>query len=653
MNFIEEFQQEKEKIKNIVNNLKVLDREEKEEILKELENDKIKIAVIGQMKYGKSTFINSFIFHSNYLPTSSTPMTAALSEIKYADSEKYEVHFFTEDEFNELKKIEEFKDILEKAERIPNKYSLFGTKKIISRGEFENYVGAEGIYTPIVKMLTIYSPKELLKDAIVVDTPGFNDPIESRDKIAEGFIKEADFIILFLYAGKPFDSTDRSIIIDKLQYLGKAGKVIFVVNKADLLLDEYGSMDAVNDYIKKVLDETIEDYIFSETLKHTLKKAEVVSISSLMALISRVSEKELQNDEILFAYFQKFREDYRIENREELEELSQIKKLESIIQDSIKNEKLKILIQGIKQRIIASLSKKIQDIESEIRSINLKEKLNSLEEIEKSRNSLKRFKESEYENIILPLLGESERKVRDKIDKELGEIRFWLIEEKDEVNFMIQTNNESKKEMVKNFTNLMYQFNSEFKGKISLLIKSFIKEYNEEIREVIRKIFNTLNNSEFAKEFDLDSTVLEKIKDNLLKASLYDLNKNLDKLNIINLPKVNTGWFGDSKEKIKESLKEWLNNTYFSNAERILDTYRVQLLEPIKRAFDKKEERGVIIREFNKAVIEPIDKTLQKRENELKELKNDIKTDKQMLNKLQSQLQALNQAKEKIEKELR
>jgi len=420
-----------------------------------------------------------------------------------------------------------------------------------------------------------------------------------------------------------------------------------------LLLDEYGSMDAVNDYIKKVLDETIEDYIFSETLKHTLKKAEVVSISSLMALISRVSEKELQNDEILFAYFQKFREDYRIENREELEELSQIKKLESIIQDSIKNEKLKILIQGIKQRIIASLSKKIQDIESEIRSINLKEKLNSLEEIEKSRNSLKRFKESEYENIILPLLGESERKVRDKIDKELGEIRFWLIEEKDEVNFMIQTNNESKKEMVKNFTNLMYQFNSEFKGKISLLIKSFIKEYNEEIREVIRKIFNTLNNSEFAKEFDLDSTVLEKIKDNLLKASLYDLNKNLDKLNIINLPKVNTGWFGDSKEKIKESLKEWLNNTYFSNAERILDTYRVQLLEPIKRAFDKKEERGVIIREFNKAVIEPIDKTLQRRENELKELKNDIKTDKQMLNKLQSQLQALNQAKEKIEKELR
>ena len=651
MNFIEEFQQEKEKIKNIVNNLKVLDREEKEEILKELENDKIKIAVIGQMKYGKSTFINSFIFHSNYLPTSSTPMTAALSEIKYADSEEYEVHFFTEDEFNELKKIEEFKDILEKAERIPNKYSLFGTKKIISRYEFENYVGADGLYTPIVKMLTIYSPKELLKDAIVVDTPGFNDPIESRDKIAEGFIKEADFIILFLYAGKPFDSTDRSIIIDKLQYLGKAGKVIFVVNKADLLLDEYGSMDAVNDYIKKILDETIEDYIFSDALKRTLKEAEVVSISSLMALISRVSEKELRNDEILFPYFQKFREDYRIESREELEDLSQIKKLENIIKDSVKNEKLKILIQGIKQRIIASLSKKIQDIESEIRSVNLKEKLNSLEEIKKSKDSLKEFKEKEYKNEVLPVLIEADRKVKRLVDNKLVDIYNYLQENKNGIEIFIRK--ESNKGVIKNkFSNMIKLFNNEFREKILDLLESFRTKYETEVEKSIDTMFGNLEKSKFAKEFDLTTQVLNEIKSNLLNIYKYELVKDAN-LNL-NIPEINDRWwiFGDSIEEIKNKFFNWAMNNYFTNAERILESYKQQLFELIHKAFDKKEERGVIIREFNKAVIEPIDKTLQRRENELKELKNDIKTDKQMLNKLKSQLQALNKAKEKIEREL-
>ena len=50
-----------------------------DEIVEKLEKDTLTIGVIGQMKCGKSTFLNSFVFENDILPAATTPMTAALS----------------------------------------------------------------------------------------------------------------------------------------------------------------------------------------------------------------------------------------------------------------------------------------------------------------------------------------------------------------------------------------------------------------------------------------------------------------------------------------------------------------------------------------------------------------------------------------------
>ena len=49
------------------------------EIIHKVENDKLTIGVIGQMKCGKSTFLNALIFQDEILPAATTPMTASLS----------------------------------------------------------------------------------------------------------------------------------------------------------------------------------------------------------------------------------------------------------------------------------------------------------------------------------------------------------------------------------------------------------------------------------------------------------------------------------------------------------------------------------------------------------------------------------------------
>ena len=46
----------------------------------------LRIGIVGQVKAGKSSFINALLFDGNdILPKASTPMTAALTVIKYSE----------------------------------------------------------------------------------------------------------------------------------------------------------------------------------------------------------------------------------------------------------------------------------------------------------------------------------------------------------------------------------------------------------------------------------------------------------------------------------------------------------------------------------------------------------------------------------------
>ena len=74
-----------------------------QEIVTKLNNDTLTIGVIGQMKCGKSTFLNSFVFEDNILPAATTPMTAALSVITYGSEQKIVAEFYNQDEWAEQK----------------------------------------------------------------------------------------------------------------------------------------------------------------------------------------------------------------------------------------------------------------------------------------------------------------------------------------------------------------------------------------------------------------------------------------------------------------------------------------------------------------------------------------------------------------------
>ena len=253
-NIFEEFQQRKSKVKNLAEaafEKGWLTQDDYNEIINKLENDTLTIGVIGQMKCGKSTFLNAFLFNDTVLPAATNPMTAALSIITYGKEKDIVAEFYSQDEWANLKMQAERNlgddpsdseinmkqaamEVYAKSKTIANEIpSLLGKTKI---DQFENlidYVGADGKYVSITKSVTIYYPKEYLKGVNIVDTPGFNDPIVSREERTKSFLKKADVVLLMLYAGRPFDATDRGILFKNVGECG-IGKVLLGINKYDI-----------------------------------------------------------------------------------------------------------------------------------------------------------------------------------------------------------------------------------------------------------------------------------------------------------------------------------------------------------------------------------------------------------------------------------
>lgn len=102
-----------EKVDNVYNNLRKYENEidlfdiasiKKNFIAKTndffREDRKLNIGIIGRVKVGKSTFLNTLLFDGkNVLPTAVTPKTAALTRIEYDDENRIEVEYFTRDEW--------------------------------------------------------------------------------------------------------------------------------------------------------------------------------------------------------------------------------------------------------------------------------------------------------------------------------------------------------------------------------------------------------------------------------------------------------------------------------------------------------------------------------------------------------------------------
>lgn len=382
-NLFEELQNKKQKISALIvkaQELGWIKGEEKAEYLSKLENDVLTIGVIGQMKAGKSTFLNAFVFEDDILPAATTPMTAALSVITYGPEKKLVAEFYNQDEWQEqlmtakmpiedstdelLKsKIKAAQELVEKSSKLGGSLnSLLGKTQNDTFDNLEEYVGADGKYVSITKSVTVYYPKEYLKGVNIVDTPGFNDPIVSREERTKEFLKKADVVLLMLYAGRPFDATDRGILFKNVGDCG-IGKVLIGINKYDIPYENGDTEDEICNYVRNEIAKASSE-MGDDQLNEILRETAPIPLSAEMALLSTLSMSKINSNDSFSHAWKRSCDTFEISSQREMRDKSHIENLIDAVRQVIEREKEAILFKKPLNAILArgnSLTAKVND----------------------------------------------------------------------------------------------------------------------------------------------------------------------------------------------------------------------------------------------------------------------------------------------------
>lgn len=252
----------------------------------------LRIGVIGKMKAGKSTLLNALIFKDNVLGMSIVPMTAVLTEISYNEEpgSVVKVEFFNEEDIENLKKSsdnsteegERSREHLEAIYAIEGYKSKLGLTQDISTAELNEYTSTEGTLSALVKRVSIKYHSEALKGITIVDTPGFNDPIQSRVEATKMAIKNCQVLLFVHSTTSHYDSSEVAILKSQVELAGTA-QLIDVANRVDELpLEEWIEF-------KQNIERAKANLISSGTLEghalSLLKNSHTEYVSSLMALL--------------------------------------------------------------------------------------------------------------------------------------------------------------------------------------------------------------------------------------------------------------------------------------------------------------------------------------------------------------------------------
>jgi predicted GTPase len=409
-NLFEEIQEKKNNLLSLARKAKEfgwIDEAEEKSIVNKLNNDTLTIGVIGQMKCGKSTFLNSFVFEDDVLPAATTPMTAALSVITYGEKKSIVAEFYNRDEWEEQKlqasrslddvagntleesKIKAAKELVERSSKLGSSLeSYLGKTQNDSFDNLIEYVGADGKYISITKSVTIYYPKEYLKGVEIVDTPGFNDPIVSREERTKAFLKKADVVLLMLYAGRPFDATDRDILFKNVGQCG-TGRVLIGINKYDIPYENGEGEDEIKNYVCEQLRKACEE-CNDNLMVDILKSTTPIPLSAEMALLSELPMSKIASKEAYQFAWNRNCDNFEISSQPQMREKSHLDDLTSAVKRVVENEKEEILFRKPINAIKSAGNKRLADAEKSIQECNVL--LNTLnqpdDELEEKQNNI-------------------------------------------------------------------------------------------------------------------------------------------------------------------------------------------------------------------------------------------------------------------------
>jgi GTP-binding protein EngB required for normal cell division len=169
---------------------------------RKLASNELHLAVLGQMKRGKSSFINA-LMGAEILPTGVLPVTAVITEIKYG--------------------------------LVPEAVILYstGAREQVDPGTLADYItesGNPGNKKQVASVELAYPSPFLESGIILIDTPGIGSTHVHNTRTTEGYLQQVDAGIVVLSVDPPITEVESSFIRNVKE---DVPKLFFILNKVD------------------------------------------------------------------------------------------------------------------------------------------------------------------------------------------------------------------------------------------------------------------------------------------------------------------------------------------------------------------------------------------------------------------------------------
>ncbi|MCQ2695882.1 dynamin family protein [Helicobacter pylori] len=115
------------------------------------------------------------------------------------------------------------------------------------------FVGADGKYMPYTKAVQISLNNPNLKDLEVIDTPGVNDPIASREERTKALLKDCDVVFIISPSNQFLTDSDMSLF-DRVSNKEGLQEIYFVASQADSAVLSMSEVEKSNQHLPTALE---------------------------------------------------------------------------------------------------------------------------------------------------------------------------------------------------------------------------------------------------------------------------------------------------------------------------------------------------------------------------------------------------------------
>ncbi|PSB48584.1 dynamin [filamentous cyanobacterium Phorm 6] len=242
---------------------------------KNLRQGVFRLLVLGDMKRGKSTFLNALI-GENLLPSDVNPCTALLTILRYGSEKKVTVYF------NDGKSPKQLD------------FKSFKQNYTIDPAEAKRLEEEKKPAFPDIDCAVVEYPLPLLEKGIeIVDSPGLNDT-ESRNELSLGYINNCHAILFVLRATQPCTMGERRYLENYIKNRGLS--IFFLINAWDQVReslidpDDAEEMAEAEEKLGRVFKANLAEYCLTEG--HDIYDERVFPITSIKALRLRIKNQD-------------------------------------------------------------------------------------------------------------------------------------------------------------------------------------------------------------------------------------------------------------------------------------------------------------------------------------------------------------------------